>query len=105
MHGKSGQIVLDVMASDGVLQEANEAGGISGNQVLAPMPGLVIEVLSNIDDRVNAGDPVAVIEAMKLLQTLTAPCDGVVSQINFIAGESVGSGAVLIEIKPNEFED
>ena len=105
LHGESGQIVLDVLTSNGVLQVSNEAGGISGNQVLAPMPGLVTEVLSNIDDRVNAGDPVAVIEAMKLLQTLTAPCDGVVSQINFIAGESVGLGAVLIEIKPNEFED
>ena len=105
LHGQSGQIVLEVLASDGFLQEANEANGMLGSQVLAPMPGLVTEILSNLDDRVNAGDPVAVIEAMKLLQTLTAPCDGIISQINVVAGESVSSGAVLVEIKPNEFED
>jgi biotin carboxyl carrier protein len=61
--------------------------------------------LSDIGDRVKAGDPVVVIEAMKLLQTLTAPCDGTINQINFSAGESVDSGAVLVKIQPNHPEE
>ena len=105
LHGKNGQIALDVLARDAILQEANDTGGGPGNQVLAPMPSQVSEILSNIGDRVNSGDPVIVIEAMKLLQTLTAPCDGTINQINFVAGESVDSGTVLVEIKPNHPEE
>ncbi|MCY0150726.1 hypothetical protein OEG84_24260 [Hoeflea sp. G2-23] len=53
-------------------------------------------------DTVTAGQPVLVIDAMKLLQTLTAPCAGVIVQINYAAGESVDMDAVLITIDPEE---
>jgi acetyl/propionyl-CoA carboxylase alpha subunit len=105
LHGGNGQVVLDVLARDEILQAGNEADTGSGNQVVSPMPGLVTEILSAVGDSVNAGDPVVVIEAMKLLQTLTAPCGGSVSQINFAAGESVDAGAVLVAIEPNEPEE
>jgi acetyl-CoA carboxylase biotin carboxylase subunit len=105
LYGKNGQIALDVLARDDLLQEANDTRAETGNQVLAPMPGQVSEILSDIGDRVKAGDPVVVIEAMKLLQTLTAPCDGTINQINFSAGESVDSGAVLVKIQPNHPEE
>ena len=53
-------------------------------------------------DAVTAGQPVLVIDAMKLLQTLTAPCAGVIVQINYAAGESVDIDAVLNTIDPEE---
>lgn len=105
LHGEHGRIVIDVLASDGILQTGNETGLGSGNQVVAPMPGLVSEILVKSGDTVSARDPVVVIEAMKLLQTLTAPCDGTIDQISFAAGENVGTGSVLVSINPDELEE
>ena len=98
------RLAIAVQTRDGLLQSGNDAALGSGNQVTAPMPGQVSEVIAKVGDTVTAGQPVVVIEAMKLLQTLPAPCAGTVSKINFSAGESVDSGAVLVVIKPNKTE-
>ena len=102
LHGPSGHMAIEVLTSDGILLSGSDAPIGAGNQVTAPMPGLVSEVIVSVGDPVTAGQAVVVLEAMKLLQTLTAPCDGTVSQINFAAGENVDSGAVLISIEPEE---
>ncbi|MBV1865488.1 MAG: acetyl/propionyl-CoA carboxylase subunit alpha [Rhodobacteraceae bacterium] len=99
------RLSIDVQTGDGILQSGSDATLGAGNQVTAPMPGMVSEVIASVGDTVAAGQPVVVIEAMKLLQTLSAPCAGTVSQINFAAGESVDSGAVLVVIEPNETEE
>ena len=98
------RLAIAVQTRDGFLQSGNDAALGSGNQVTAPMPGQVSEVIAKVGDTVTAGQSVVVIEAMKLLQTLPAPCAGTVSKINFSAGENVDSGAVLVVIKPNKTE-
>ncbi len=98
------RLAIAVQTRDGLLQSGNDAALGSGNQVTAPMPGQVSEVIAKVGDTVTAGQSVVVIEAMKLLQTLPAPCAGTVSKINFSAGENVDSGAVLVVIKPNKTE-
>jgi len=105
LHGADGRLAIEVLASDGILQAASEGDLGGGNQVVSPMPGQVIEILTKVGDVVSAGDPVVVIEAMKLMQTLTAPCDGTVNQINFAPSESVEAGAVLVAIEPDETEE
>lgn len=102
LHGTGGRMAIDVLTQDGVLLAAGGEALGGGNQIAASMPGLISEVIANVGDIVTAGQPLIVLEAMKLLQTMTAPCDGTVSQINFTAGESVDQGAVLIIIEPEE---
>jgi len=102
LDGETGRASFVVLNNDGIIQAAGEVTQGGGNQVNAPMPGLVSEVLVQPGETVTAGQPVVVIEAMKLLQTLTAPCPGTIAQINFTAGENVDMGAVLITIDREE---
>ncbi len=102
LHGENGRVSVTVLSCDTILHSGGDAAQGGGNQVSAPMPGQIAEVLATVGDTVAAGQPVIVLEAMKLLQTLTAPCDGAIIQINFAAGESVDSGAALVVIEPKE---
>jgi len=102
LHGADGRMVIEVLSIDGILQGKSDGALGAGNLVTASMPGLVSEIMVTVGDAVTAGQPLIVLEAMKMLQTLTVPYDGTISQINFSAGESVDSGAVLVSIEPEE---
>lgn len=67
--------------------------------VMAPMPGLIVEVLCKVGQEVKAGDEVVILEAMKMQNALTAPKDGSVKEILAKAGDSVPAGAVLITFR------
>ncbi len=73
-----------------------------GDILRAPMPGLVAAVLVEAGQRVEAGQTVVVLEAMKLMQDLSAPRDGVIATINCQPGDTVSGGAVLIEFETEE---
>ncbi len=62
------------------------------------MPGTVIKCAVKEGDRVKAGDPVLVLEAMKMENAIPAPTDGVVKSINCSPGTSVKKGDVLAVI-------
>jgi acetyl-CoA carboxylase biotin carboxylase subunit len=64
----------------------------------APMPGLVARVLVSIGQEVRAGDPLVVLEAMKMEQTLRAATDGIVEAVMVRQGEVVAPGDVLVHI-------
>ena len=70
--------------------------------LLAPMPGLVLRVLAEVGTVVTAGQPLLVLEAMKMEQTVTAPADGVVAELRAKAGEQVSTGQVLAVSRPGE---
>ena len=69
-----------------------------GDMVKAPMPGKLLSIAVKPGDSVTHGDPVAVMEAMKMEHTLTAPRDGVVEFVGVKPGEQVAEGAVLVEL-------
>jgi len=71
---------------------------LSGTLLLAPMPGMIVKYLKNVGDAVTKGDPVVVLEAMKMENALTAPCDGIVKAIQFKSGDTVAKGASLCVI-------
>jgi len=71
------------------------AGPASDGSLRAPMPGKVVAVPVKAGDPVKKGQPVVVIEAMKMEQALTAPYDGVVESVGFNVGDQVGADAVL----------
>ena len=77
------------------------AGGMVGADTLsAPMPGAVAEIRVAPGDRVNAGDTLVVLEAMKLLQSLPAPVSGVVAEIYCAPGDTVAGNTPLIKLDP-----
>jgi 3-methylcrotonyl-CoA carboxylase alpha subunit len=63
------------------------------------MPGKVIQVMVEAGARVKKGQPLLILEAMKMEHTITAPADGMVKEINFAAGEQVLEGAELITLE------
>ncbi len=67
-----------------------------GDRVAAPMPGLVKVVSVKAGDTVRQGDPVIVMEAMKMEHTLAAPRDGTIGELGASAGDQVDEGAILL---------
>jgi 3-methylcrotonyl-CoA carboxylase alpha subunit len=65
----------------------------------APMPGKVIQVLVEAGARVKKGEPLLILEAMKMEHTIAAPQDGTVKEIPYAAGEQVLEGAELIVLE------
>ncbi|MFZ2632853.1 MAG: pyruvate carboxylase subunit B [Desulfosalsimonadaceae bacterium] len=70
----------------------------TGTQLLAPMPGMIVSYNYNVGDRVEKGQPVLILEAMKMENALPAPVSGVIRAINFKSGDSVPKNAVLCVI-------
>jgi 3-methylcrotonyl-CoA carboxylase alpha subunit len=68
----------------------------SGGRLTAPMPGKVIEVTARPGQRVKRGEPLLVLEAMKMEHTIVAPADGVIDGVHFSPGDLVDEGAALI---------
>ena len=64
----------------------------------APMPGTVREVLVKIGQRVREGQPMMILEAMKMEHQISAPEPGEVSSIHFKEGDRVDTGEILISI-------
>jgi propionyl-CoA carboxylase alpha chain len=67
--------------------------------VLSPMPGLLVNVAVTAGQKVQAGERVAVIEAMKMENILFAPHDGVVKKIMASQGESLTVDQVIVEFE------
>ena len=76
---------------------AGDTGGHDGG-VYSPMPGSVVAVQVAAGDGVKAGQALLVVEAMKMEHTLTAPHDGIVSQLAARVGQQVAVGALLAEV-------
>jgi len=70
--------------------------------LLGPKPGLVLRVLAEPGTVVTAGQPLLVLEAMKMEQTVSAPADGVVAELRAKAGEQVTTGQVLAVLETPE---
>jgi len=72
--------------------------GIGGNSVIAPMPGKIIALQVNIGDSVKTGDPLIIMEAMKMEMALNAPRDGIVESVETGLDSLVADGDILITL-------
>ena len=68
------------------------------NHVGAPLPGMVSEVAVKPGDTVKEGDKLVVLEAMKMLTTVSAPADGTVSEVILQKGKSADTGDLLVTL-------
>ncbi len=73
-------------------------GGASEGRLAAPMPGKVIAFLVGAGDTVTRGQPLALMEAMKMEHTLAAPRDGVVEALLYAVGDQVSEGSELLRL-------
>ena len=76
------------------------AGGAGSGEVRTPMQGTIIKVLVADGDTVETGQPVVVLEAMKMENNLLATCAGTVSEVRVSAGDLVGGGDLVVMIEP-----
>ncbi|MFJ1760728.1 acetyl-CoA carboxylase biotin carboxylase subunit [Amycolatopsis sp. NPDC088138] len=83
-----------------VLSARGETAG--AGPVTSPMPGTVLVVKVAAGDVVRAGTPLLVVEAMKMEHTVTAPIDGVVSELPVRAGQQVALDETLAVVTPQE---
>jgi 3-methylcrotonyl-CoA carboxylase alpha subunit len=73
-------------------------GAVEGGRLTAPMPGKVIAFLAKVGERVRQGQPLAVMEAMKMEHTIAAPHDGLVEELLYAIGDQVGEGGELLRL-------
>jgi len=69
-----------------------------GGRLTAPMPGKVVSFAVKAGDKVAKGQPLAVMEAMKMEHTIAAPADGTVEELLYAPGDQVAEGAELLRI-------
>ena len=91
-HGSAQVTVVDTLAHAG--EGHKEAGRLT-----APMPGKVIAYLVKAGDAIKTGQPLAVLEAMKMEHTIAAPRDGTVAELLFAPGDQVSEGGELLTLE------
>lgn len=91
-------IAFDII--DPLQRDASATG--DGNLIEAPMPGLVKVVTATAGQQVQAGDRLAVLEAMKMEHALLAARDGIIAEVLVGAGDQVEAGAALIRLQDAE---
>jgi len=77
---------------------AERDAGKSGGVVVATMPGVVMEILVEPGQAVEAGAPLLILEAMKMQNEIAAPSGGVVKSVHVTPGQAVGSGERLVTL-------
>jgi 3-methylcrotonyl-CoA carboxylase alpha subunit len=82
----------DPMAHAGEVEAA-------GGRLTAPMPGKVVAVIAKDGQTVRKGEPLVIMEAMKMEHTIAAPSDGLVEEILYQVGDQVADGAPLLAFK------
>jgi biotin carboxyl carrier protein len=76
-----------------------DIAAVASPEITAPMPGKVLQVLVQSGDRVEAGDGLLLLEAMKMESRLTAEAAGTVAEVRVGAGDMVVGGQVLILLR------
>jgi pyruvate carboxylase subunit B len=71
---------------------------VDSGTVVAPLPGLILKVMVKEGESVEEGQPVAVMEAMKMENEIESPISGKVQEINVSEGENVLENAVIMKI-------
>lgn len=95
---------FDVVLKDELRLRIDELGlaaatSVAANELKAPMPGLIVNILTEEGASIRKGDGLIILEAMKMENKLTSPLEGKVRSIRVAAGEAVEKGTVLIEFE------
>jgi biotin carboxyl carrier protein len=83
----------------GAARRRGRDAGAGPRTIVAPMPGRIVKVLVKPDETVFAGQPLVVVEAMKMENELRAPRAGAVAEVRVREGSSVEANAVLVVLR------
>ena len=106
--GMNGKMPADEKSSPVMRPEGSAAGGlatpekkesISGDGIIAPMPGVIISIKIKEGERIKAGEHVLTIEAMKMENEIKAPYDGIVGRVHVNENDNVSEEELLVELK------
>lgn len=75
---------------------AGDSGGSS--KIKAPMPGLVVKIFKQVNDEVKKGETIAIIEAMKMENSIKSNVDGIILSIHISEGKPVAKEEIMFEI-------
>ncbi len=89
------QVLTPVEAID----VSSGAAGGGASEITAPIPGKVVAVKVEAGATVKVGQPLVVLEAMKMENELTAEQDGIVAVIHVAPGDTVDAGTILVELE------
>jgi biotin carboxyl carrier protein len=93
-------VSLDVdLARPGGTSASGRHGPAGAARLSAPMPGRIVRVLAAVGDEVTAGQPVVVVEAMKMENEIRSPRPGRVLSLDVREGEAVDAGALLAVVE------
>lgn len=81
-----------------VNEKSAKTGTVGNIKISAPMPGTILGVEVKVGDKVDKGQTLAILEAMKMENEIAAPEDGTVSSVNIATGDTVESGQLLISL-------
>ena len=79
--------------------QASATAPAGGKPVVAPLPGTINDIKVKVGDKVNAGDTVVVLEAMKMQNNIEAETGGTIASINVNKGDAVMEGDTLVTIQ------
>ncbi len=108
INGKELRIVVDGVEYDvEIMDEVDQMVAKLGmdqlsqaviRDIKAPMPGLILDILVKPGQDIKAGDPLLILEAMKMENVIKAPADSTVKELNKKKGDSVDKGEILISM-------
>jgi biotin carboxyl carrier protein len=93
-----------VLADPAAADETGAAGEVGGGdgKITTPMPGKIVEVLVSQGDAVEPGQPLLILESMKMQNEINSDVKGIVKTIHFAAGDLANFGDPLVEIDVEE---
>jgi biotin carboxyl carrier protein len=105
LNGKNHQIKI-IEEIDELLEKMGIGNTNTGEitEVKAPMPGVILEIKTNGESRIKKGDPLIVLEAMKMENIIKSPIDGKIAAVKVKKGEKVEKNSVLVEFQKSNNE-
>ncbi|HWQ46765.1 MAG TPA: biotin/lipoyl-containing protein [Longilinea sp.] len=72
--------------------------GAGGDAIVSPMPGVILDIMVKVGDKVTRGQQICALEAMKMKSAIRSPKDAVVTSVEVTDGQKVPHGAVIIRL-------
>ena len=99
LNGQPREVIIEDVNVESSVVRKLKADQSNKNHIAATMPGTILKVAVSEGATVKRGEHLLITEAMKMETTIQAPADGVVKAIYAVAGESISTGDLLIELE------
>ena len=100
INGNTYHFTVETEVASKRKEKLAKSAGTKVSKVNAPLPGEIVAVLMNEGQEVHKGEPVMILQAMKMQNEITSPINGKIKSINVKADETVMKDQVLFEINP-----